>query len=211
MTGQLQSPEGPCTFLERIELCNFWCFAHLAVPMHPELTVLIARNGSGKTTVMDAIAIALGAYVGCFLAGTRIGANHRDVRVRLPYRHIEMMNNSGWQRARGAAGLGDLHVHDLRHTVGMRLREACVPECTVADILWHSSLTVTRHYSVAQIVEFQAALEKIKEDTVRWNRSLATLRREQGEAARGAAFAVLGDSSPPKIPQQRKTGQLLRS
>lgn len=83
MTEQLQSPKGPRTYLERIELGNYRCFAHLAVPMHPELTVLIARNGSGKTSVMDAIAIAFGTFVGSFLAGTGIGANQRDVRVRL--------------------------------------------------------------------------------------------------------------------------------
>jgi len=108
-----------------------------------------------------------------------------DQSPTMPYRRIEMMNNSGWQRARGAAGLGDLHAHDLLHTVGMRLREAGVPECTVADILWHCSLTVTRHCSFAQIVELHAALEKIKEDTGGWNKSLATLRREQVLAARG--------------------------
>jgi integrase len=38
-------------------------------------------------------------------------------------RPIETMNNTGWQRARREAGLGDHHVHDLRHTTGMRLRE----------------------------------------------------------------------------------------
>ena len=37
---------------------------------------------------------------------------------------------------------------------------------------------MTRHYSMAQIVELHAALEKIKEDTGRWNKSLAALRRE---------------------------------
>lgn len=83
MTEQLQSAEGPRTYLERIELGNYRCFSHLAVPMHPELTVMIARNGSGKTSVMDAIAIAFGTFVGSFLAGTGIGANQRDVRVRL--------------------------------------------------------------------------------------------------------------------------------
>jgi predicted ATP-binding protein involved in virulence len=83
MTDQLQNPEGPRTYLERIELDNYRCFAHLAVPMHPELTVLIARNGSGKTSVMDAIAVAFGTFVGSFLAGTGIGANQRDVRVLL--------------------------------------------------------------------------------------------------------------------------------
>ena len=53
------------------------------------------------------------------------------------------------------------------------------------------------HYSVAQVVEIHAAPEKIKDDTGRWNKSLATVRREQ-EGQNGAA-------SPPKVPRQRKT------
>ena len=111
---------------------------------------------------------------------------------------IETMNNTAWQRARKEAGLGDLHVHDLRHTTGMRLREAGVPESTRADILWHTSPSMTHHYSMAQIVELHGALEKIKDDTGCWNKSLATLRQEQ-EAARR-------DASPPKVPQTKKNG-----
>jgi integrase len=107
------------------------------------------------------------------------------------------MNNTAWQRARKEAGLGDLHVHDLRHTTGMRLREAGVPEATRADILWHTSPSMTHHYSMAQIVELHGALEKIKDDNGRWNKSLASLKLEQ-EATRR-------DASPPKVPQQRKT------
>jgi integrase len=52
-----------------------------------------------------------------------------------------------------AAGLGDLHVHDLRHTVGMRLREAGVSESGRRDVLWHSSGSITDHYTMAQIKE----------------------------------------------------------
>ncbi|MGB5079901.1 MAG: hypothetical protein WBO23_04065 [Burkholderiales bacterium] len=36
---------------------------------------------------------------------------------------------------RKKAGMPDLHIHDLRHTVGMRLREADVREETIAAIL----------------------------------------------------------------------------
>lgn len=114
-------------------------------------------------------------------------------------RPVETMNNTGWQRARHEAGLGDLHVHDLRHTTGMRLREAGVQESTRADILWHTSPSMTHHYSMAQIVELHGALEKIREDNGRWNKSLATLRLEQE--------AMRRDTSPPKVPQQRKTAQ----
>jgi hypothetical protein len=81
----------------------------------------------------------------------------------------------------------------------MRLREAGVSEATRADILWHSSPSMTHHYSMAQIVELHAALEKIKDDTGRWNKSLATLKLEQQEARR--------DTSPAKVPQQKQTAQ----
>jgi integrase len=108
------------------------------------------------------------------------------------------MNNTAWQRARREAGLGDLHVHDLRHTTGMRLREAGVPESTRADILWHTTPSMTHHYSMAQIVELYGALEKIKEDSGAWNKSLATLKLEQQAAKR--------DLSHAKLTQPRKTG-----
>jgi integrase len=123
--------------------------------------------------------------------------NDIDRQPVMAYRPIQTMNNTAWQNARRVAGLGDLHVHDLRHTVGMRLREAGVPESTVADILWHSTKSMTQHYSVAQVVELHAALEKIRDDSGRWNTSLAMLKKEQED--------LTGDTSPPKVPQQRKT------
>lgn len=111
----------------------------------------------------------------------------------MPYRPIGTMNNTGWQNARKAARLGDLHVHDLRHTVGMRLREAGVAEGTVSDVLWHSTKNVTQHYSMAQIVELHGALEKIKADSGAWNKTLTTLRAEHR--------ARLAGATPPKVPQ----------
>jgi hypothetical protein len=44
-----------------------------------------------------------------------------------------------WPRGIARCGLGDLHVHDLRHTTGMRLRQVGVPESTRADIHWPTS------------------------------------------------------------------------
>ncbi|MFZ2307565.1 MAG: tyrosine-type recombinase/integrase [Rhodoferax sp.] len=118
---------------------------------------------------------------------------NKHLAPTMPYRRIGTMNNTAWQRARAAAGLGDLHVHDLRHTVGMRLREGGVPEGTISDILWHSTKSMTRHYSVAQIVELHQALERVKDDAGRWNKSLAMLKREQA--------GDFGEATPPKVPQ----------
>jgi integrase len=108
-----------------------------------------------------------------------------------PYKPIQAMNNTAWQAARAKAGLGDLHVHDLRHTVGLRLREAGIADRTIDDILWHKNNSMTAHYSMAQIVEVFEALEKIKDETNRWNISLQSI--------------VLQAKPTVNLPQQKKT------
>ena len=55
-----------------------------------------------------------------------------------------------------------LRIHDLRHTVGRRLRAAEVPELDIAAILGHSSFGgVTAHYADAEIFHLVRQLEKI--------------------------------------------------
>ena len=60
------------------------------------------------------------------------------------------------QKWRERCGLGGFRPHDMRHTVGMRLREAGVSEATRADILWHTREGMTAHYSMAQVLEIRA-------------------------------------------------------
>ncbi len=45
--------------LKKVILKNFRCFEDLEIPLHPRLTVLVAENGGGKTSILDAIAIGL--------------------------------------------------------------------------------------------------------------------------------------------------------
>lgn len=47
------------------------------------------------------------------------------------YRQADAGSDSRWN-----AGIS--YINDLRHTVGMRLREAGAREETIADILWHT-------------------------------------------------------------------------
>lgn len=94
---------------------------------------------------------------------------------------IETMNNNGWQNARKIVGLQEVRVHDLRHTVGMRLREAEVREETIADILWHSCGSMTGHYSVGQVREYLDALNLIADESKRSNANLEMLFREKAE------------------------------
>lgn len=59
--------------LDSLTLTNFRCFSHLHVDLHPQLTVLIAPNGMGKTTILDAARIALWPYVKGFDLGSQTG------------------------------------------------------------------------------------------------------------------------------------------
>lgn len=67
--------------LESIELTNFRCFEHLLIDFHSELTVLVGVNGSGKTAILDAIAVAFGPYLGAFDKGKSRGFAIEDARL----------------------------------------------------------------------------------------------------------------------------------
>jgi predicted ATP-dependent endonuclease of OLD family len=45
--------------LTKIDITNFRCFESLAVPLQPDVNVFVGVNASGKTAILDAIAIAL--------------------------------------------------------------------------------------------------------------------------------------------------------
>ena len=133
--------------------------------------------------------------------------NFEDAPV-MAYQPIQTMNHTAWQNARKKAGMPDLHVHDHRHTAGMRLREASLPEPTIRDVLWPVSSSITRHYTVAQIVELHGALEKIKNDSGRWNKSLATLRQEHEDRRKEQRGAKV-PQSPPRKRSTKKNGSAL--
>lgn len=74
--------------LKKLEITNFRCFESLSVDLDDQLTVLVAKNGQGKSSVLDAIRIGLWSFVGGFdLArnpGNEAGNNISidDVRIK---------------------------------------------------------------------------------------------------------------------------------
>lgn len=67
--------------LDRLLLRNFRAFSELDIDLHPELTVLVAPNGGGKTAVLDAISLALAPYVDALAAQAHpLGLRQSDVR-----------------------------------------------------------------------------------------------------------------------------------
>jgi predicted ATP-binding protein involved in virulence len=52
--------------LEKVTLENFRCYQYLEINLHPQITVLAANNGQGKTSILDAVRIALWPFVSQF-------------------------------------------------------------------------------------------------------------------------------------------------
>lgn len=98
--------------IDSLSLKNYRCFAKLSISLHPQLTVLVAPNGQGKTTVLDAIKVALWPYVAGFDMGRTTsdttGIDPNDVR-REQVRAHEME----WRLPTEICAMGRLQVRQL--------------------------------------------------------------------------------------------------
>ena len=66
-----------------------------------------------------------------------------------------------WYRARKEAGIDDVRLHDLRHTVASQAVARGVALPTVARMLGHSDPTMTLRYAHVSDREVEAAAERI--------------------------------------------------
>ena len=66
-----------------------------------------------------------------------------------------------WRRARKEAGLDDVRLHDLRHTVASQAVARGVPLSTVARMLGHADPTMTLRYAHIGDSDLQDAAERI--------------------------------------------------
>lgn len=66
--------------LSRLSLRDYRCFESIDIDFHPRVTVLVAPNGAGKTSILDAIAVAYGPFVGAFDEATGKHFETRDIR-----------------------------------------------------------------------------------------------------------------------------------
>ncbi|NOT85118.1 MAG: AAA family ATPase [Methylococcaceae bacterium] len=83
--------------LKTLVINNFRCFDSLSIDLDEQLTVLVAKNGQGKSSVLDAIRIGLWPFVGGFdLARNPISDSGNnisidDVRIEQKYKSDEMI------------------------------------------------------------------------------------------------------------------------
>lgn len=86
--------------LTDLHIRNFRCFENLLLRLEGKLTVLVANNGNGKTSILDAIAIAFGPFLTRLpkVKGKDFGAN--DLRIKedgklAPFHSISASINVG--------------------------------------------------------------------------------------------------------------------
>ena len=103
--------------IDQIKLTNFRCFGSFEIDLHPSLTVLVAENGGGKTTVLDAAAIGLSVFLRHFsTARQRLsgrGIKDTDIRINTPLfemgdQHCRVELKSAelnWEVAKSAASV----------------------------------------------------------------------------------------------------------
>ena len=146
----------------------------------------VAKNGEERVVMLNSVARSVieeqrglhPQFVFVYrknLERSKGGPGRRNYTLKPP-RPVQTMNNNGWQRARREAsekypevfgrnapeGFRTLHVHDLRHTFGRRLRAAGVPPETRSALLGHKTGDITTHYSAAEMLELYRAVEKIE-------------------------------------------------
>lgn len=67
--------------IKKLQLSNFRRFADFTIEFDEKLTVLVARNGAGKSSVLDAVATAIGSFLTRLPKVSGINPKETDFRV----------------------------------------------------------------------------------------------------------------------------------
>jgi integrase len=138
------------------EVCNLmWNWEHAFPELKARVFVIpgaIVKNKQDRLVVLNDVATKV--------VDSRRGSHETHV-FTYKGKPVTRILNSAWKRARIAAGLPTLRVHDLKHTFGRRLRAAGVSFEDRQDLLGHKSARITTHYSVAEIGNLIAAANRV--------------------------------------------------
>ena len=84
----------------------------------------------------------------------QVRGEHAEYVFTYRGQQVKSMYNTAWKNAREKVGLPFVRIHDLKHTLGRRLRAADVPEEDRKDLLGHKhGRSITTHYSMAEIAK----------------------------------------------------------
>ncbi len=119
-----------------------------------------------------------------------------------PFRgkRIDRMTNNGWQQAREKAGLPLVRVHDLRHSLGARLRAAGVSAEDREALLGHANHSMAGHYASPDVGRLLAQANLIVDRS--GTRTLVRIAEGQRERV---------NKKSHRVPQQRQEHLVLHA
>ena len=81
-----------------------------------------------------------------------------------PQKHLSTsVLENAWQKLRAHAGLDDVRLHDLRHTVGTYASQTGMNAFGVRDLLRHRNVAITSRYANRDFDPIREAFEAIGE------------------------------------------------
>ncbi|MFM7642016.1 MAG: AAA family ATPase [Cyanobium sp.] len=102
--------------IRELHIQNFRRFDDLRISFEEDLTVLVARNGHGKTTILDSITVLLGPFVGAFDLGRSTRFYSRDARRHLDPSTLEPKED--WPvRVQGRVAFPEVEDTLIRNTL----------------------------------------------------------------------------------------------
>ena len=120
--------------LKTIKIENFRAIKTLELPLHPQLTVLIGDNATGKTTLLDALAVGLSPILTHLPEISGIGFKQHDLRQttqeqKAPYMRVKLTNDENVQWDRMTRRDKTKHtVKALPDTIGLKPLHAYLEE-----------------------------------------------------------------------------------
>ena len=159
------------------EVCSLRWEGEVAVPELDTSVFIIpdahVKNGDERLVILNHVAKSV-------IESMR--GKHPDYVFTYKGKPTGTMHNSGWQKARARAGLGQVRVHDLKHTFGRRLRAAGVSFEDRQDLLGHKTGKITTHYSAAELEGLIEAANKACETKSRKSPALVMLKQKAATA-----------------------------
>ena len=138
------------------EICNLrWDWEVMVAELDTSVFIIPGgkvKNGDDRLVVLNRIARSI--------IEARRGKHPTHV-FTYESKAVLRMLNTAWKRARTAAGLPKMRVHDLKHTFGRRLRAAGVSFEDRQDLLGHRSTRMTTHYSAVELSRLIEAAEMV--------------------------------------------------
>ena len=137
--------------IERITIQNFRCFENVQFTFDPRLTVIVALNGQGKSSLLDAIKIALWPYIAGFDLGSMTldttGINIDDVlREKIAAHQME------WRLPCVIESSGTVETFEKMDIIwgGQRFRDSVKKTSKTKNTAFSSAIPL---YGYAQVLE----------------------------------------------------------